>query len=219
MWWEKISEEGKKYGYFVKPSKSWLVLKDPNKLEEAKQLFQNTPINITTDGKRHLGAAIGSSQSKSDYMDEKVKKWCDEISVLSEIAKSQPHAAYAAFIHGEQHKFTYFLRTIGDIATSLKPLDDIISNTFIPALFGREITENERDIISMPIRDGGLGIRFVANNADLSYDTSITITQHLIGCIITQSDNLPDASTEHSTKAETISKIKTMEHSFKHNKG
>ena len=90
VWWERISEEGKKYGYFVKPSKSWLVLKDPSKLEEAKQLFKNTPINITTDGKRHLGAAIGSTQFKSDNMDEKVKKWCDEISVLSEIAKSQP---------------------------------------------------------------------------------------------------------------------------------
>ena len=87
---------------------------------------------------------------------------------LTEVAKSQPHAAYSAFIQGEQHKFTYFLRTIAGISASLKPLDEVINNSFIPALFGREVTETERDIISMPIREGGLGLRYVAENADQS---------------------------------------------------
>ena len=38
-WWKQLIKEGEKYGYFVKPSKSWLVLKDPSKLVEAEQLF------------------------------------------------------------------------------------------------------------------------------------------------------------------------------------
>ena len=53
-WLDLIIKEGAKYGYFVKPSKSWLILKDHTKLEECQKLFSDSPINITTDGKRHL---------------------------------------------------------------------------------------------------------------------------------------------------------------------
>ena len=53
-WWDKVSSEGKKYGYHVKPSKSWLIVKDKNKQLEAEAIFQNTTIQITTSGKRHL---------------------------------------------------------------------------------------------------------------------------------------------------------------------
>ena len=37
-WWNQVKEEGIKFGYFVKPSKSWLVLKDVSKLEETQKL-------------------------------------------------------------------------------------------------------------------------------------------------------------------------------------
>ena len=56
---------------------------------------------------RHLGAAIGSSDFRKIYATEKVNNRCQEISKLSEYAKTQPHAAYSAFCHGEPHKFTY----------------------------------------------------------------------------------------------------------------
>ena len=49
----------------------------------------------------------------------------------------------------------------------------------------------------MPIREGGLGLRFVAENAEQSYETSITITRPLVECIINQSEDLPDASVEY----------------------
>ena len=165
-WWDAIQREGKKYGYFVKPTKSWIVLKDPGKLEECRKIFETSPINITVEGKRHLGAAIGSLQFKNDYINEKVERWTHNIETLAEIAKSQPHAAFAAFVHGEQHKYTYFQRTIDGISENFKPLDDVIDNQLIPALFGSEINENERNILSLPIKDGGLGLRSVSRNCD-----------------------------------------------------
>ena len=156
-WWELIQKEGVKFGYFVKPTKSWLILKDSSKFDECKQLFNgSSPINITIEGKRHLGASIGSSDFKNEYIDEKVKKWVSNIISLSEIAKTQPHVAYAAFIHGEQHKYPYFLRTIAGISENLKPLDEAINDVFIPALFGFELSENEREILTLPIKEGGL---------------------------------------------------------------
>ena len=57
-------------------------MKDPTKLAETQELFKYSPINITTDGKRHLGAAIGSPEFKAEYIDEKVEKWCGNIKTL-----------------------------------------------------------------------------------------------------------------------------------------
>ena len=108
-WWDLIHIEGKNYGYFVKPSKSWLILKDSSKLLETKILFDDSPIKMTTSGKRHLGAAIGSMEYKDLYMEEKVEEWCGRMKSLSRIAKSQPQAAYSASIPGEQHMNSYQL--------------------------------------------------------------------------------------------------------------
>ena len=54
-------------------------------------MFRDSPINITTAGKRHLGAALGSNDYKMSYIDEKVSEWCKRLTKLSDIAKSQPH--------------------------------------------------------------------------------------------------------------------------------
>ena len=112
IWWDTMLREGPKFGYYVNESKSWLIIKDPHHLEFEKGLFSDTALKYTTDGKRHLGAVIGSDDFKTSYATEKVKEWCDEMEILSGFAKSQPQAAYAAFIHGEQHRFSYFLRTM-----------------------------------------------------------------------------------------------------------
>ena len=208
-WWDLIKEEGVKYGYFVKPAKSWLILKDGSRLDECKELFHSSPINITVAGKRHLGAAIGSSEYKNEYIDEKVRIWVSNIKSLSDIAKSQPHVAYAAFIHGEQHKYTYFLRTIAEISENLKPLDDAINNLLIPALFGSDVTESEREILTLPVKEGGLGLRKVMDYADISYEASMSINQPLIRKILTQSNDLPDPNEVKDTKSSALLVYKT----------
>ena len=53
QWWEGIAELGPDYGYFPNATKTCLVVKEEH-LEEAKQLFQETGVSITADGKRHL---------------------------------------------------------------------------------------------------------------------------------------------------------------------
>ena len=50
--------------------------------------------------------------------------------ILSEFAKSQPQAAYAAFCFGEQNKFCYFLRTIPEMNDLMKLVDEIVQKSF-----------------------------------------------------------------------------------------
>ena len=45
------------------------------------------------------------------YVTNKVSVWIEEISILSDIAKTQPHAALAAYIHGLIHNYTFLCRT------------------------------------------------------------------------------------------------------------
>ena len=62
------------------------------KLDECKELFADSQINITLEGKRHLGAALGSVNFKDEYIDEKVRNWVNDIKTPADIAKTQPHA-------------------------------------------------------------------------------------------------------------------------------
>ena len=82
-WWDRISSVGPKYGYFPKSSKSHLVVK-PEFEESAKSIFEGTNICITSGGSRHLGAVIGSSECRDEFIVDKVKTWIDEIRVLAD---------------------------------------------------------------------------------------------------------------------------------------
>ena len=66
---------------------------------------------------------------------------------------------------------------------------DVIDNKFIPSLFGCEITSNERDIIAMPVKEGGLGIRKISENSGPSFHASTRITTPLVNKIIQQSND------------------------------
>ena len=72
-WWDLLSTRGPKYGYCPNGKKSFLIVKECY-LDEATHLFEGTGITITTIGARHLGAALGSSQFKEEYVKLKVSQ-------------------------------------------------------------------------------------------------------------------------------------------------
>ena len=63
-----------------------------------------------------------------------------------------------AFTHGLVDKWTYFLRTLPKISELLQPLESAILKEFIPAIAGKSISDLERDLFSLPVRIGGLGL-------------------------------------------------------------
>ena len=79
------------------------------------EVFEGTGVQITTEGKCHLGAAMGSRSFAEEYTSRKVEKWTEEIKRLAKVAVSQPHAAYAAFTHGMSCRWTYLMRTIPNL--------------------------------------------------------------------------------------------------------
>ena len=62
-WYKLFCQEGKKCGYLVNGSKSYLVVKTQDLADEAELVF-GEEVRITTEGQRHLGAVIGSQEYK-----------------------------------------------------------------------------------------------------------------------------------------------------------
>ncbi len=153
-WWDDLIELGLTFGYYPNGSKTHLIVKPEHK-EIARQLFTDTGVNVSIEGKRHLGAALGSRTFTEEYVTNKVQGWVQEITRLAEVATTQPHAAYAAFTHGLSSRWSYISRTIPDIHDLLLPLETAIHQLLITALTGRApCSRLERDLFALPVRLG-----------------------------------------------------------------
>ena len=179
--------EGKKYGYYVNESKSWLIVKSLELVSEANTIFGKS-VNITNEGKRHLGAVIGSQKYKGQYCSKKVDTWVTELTTLTEMAKTQPQAAFVAFTKGYRSKFTYFLRTIDCFEAYVKPIDDILNDSFLSTIFGQDVpfSDVHKHLFRLTPSDGGLGIPSLFDDAPKQFSASLSITKSLTDSIINQ---------------------------------
>ena len=88
----------------------------------------------------------------------------EQLLLLSQIAQSEPQAAY-------------YLRMIPDIKEHLDQLEETIRHQFIPAITGgKQCSNDERVLLSLPARYGGLGIPIFYSIAAFEYENSRKIT-------------------------------------------
>ena len=69
--WLELTTLGPKIGYTPNASKSWLVIKQEYE-HLATDTFLGTKVNVTTNGRKHLGAAIGSVKHKEEHVNRLV---------------------------------------------------------------------------------------------------------------------------------------------------
>ena len=202
-WYRLLYTLGPSYGYFVNPAKCVLVVK-PHQFEEAMDMFASTKIEIrsegakdagtevSTEGARHLGAAIGSNAFKNSFVRSKVNLWIDSIMMLSEIAQSEPHAAFAVFTHALQSRWTFIARAMPKLSSLFKPLEDAIRLHFLPAILRRPVNDLERKILSLPARFGGLGVFDPCCDCVCAHADSRMLTEPLVELVLNQqSDFVP----------------------------
>ena len=192
-WFDCLLASGPKFGYFPEPKKCCLVVKE-SILLQARELFNDLEIKITTSS-RFLGGVVGDSSGQSSYVANKVRGWVNIVNERSNIASTQPQAAFSAFTKSFQHEWTYLQWVTENCGSLFKDLESVISSSFIPALFGRRCTSNDRLLFSLPIRSGGLGIRVPTETAALAYTTSRSATDVLVNAI---KNNLAFSSYNHS---------------------
>ena len=154
-----------------------------------KRFFADTNINITSEGKRHLD-------------------WCTQLNLLSDIAIFYPQAAYCAYTSGFKHKFNYAIRTIPNIKHLLQPIEDIIRHKFLPSICDNRIcSDDDRLLLSLPVRLGGLGINNITSTADFEFEFSNEVTKILQQNIKNQTV-ISVTNPEHTS--QKINKLKTQ---------
>jgi hypothetical protein len=237
-WWQHLTAVGPGYGYYPNPSSKTTLVVKVEYVHYATALFQDTGIRIITAGHSILGAAAGTPSFVDDYVASKVEIWKEEIEALVKIPEIYPPAAYAAFIHSIKGKWQFIMRTVDNVRKLFQPIEDIITEKLIPALTGRShCSIEERKLLSLPTRYGGLNIVNPVEETNLQLDASRKITEPLKKMIIEQSDSYrkPDLcevkaklrqqkANQHASKAKIIreslpaSKQRTMlplkEHGF-----
>ena len=144
-------------------------------------MFDDSRINVTTDGRPVLGSPVGKPEYIAQFVSQKVKQWVGEIEKLSEIADSQPHAAFGAITHGVSSKWTYLSRTTPDISHQLDPIEHAIRTTLLPKLTGQDApNEIDRCLFSLPARLGGLNIGNPSSFANEQFSASEQVTKPLL---------------------------------------
>jgi hypothetical protein len=140
------------------------------------------------------------------YVAQKVNKWVQDVEELSDIAKEEPQAALCAFNKALCRRWTFIQRTMSNISHLFVPLEHTIRNKFIPAVIGRHISDTEREIVSLPVRLGGLGIENPVVSADRETSGSMKVTESLASLIKSQEQTLDNYN--HTSVNTIVSVLK-----------
>ena len=184
-WSETLCELCPKFEYYPEASKTWLTVKN-DFYEIANTTFKGTNIIVTPNGMRHLEAATGSRSYKEDYMNEKINQWIKEVKLLSKKAKTEPKCALSCFISGYKHKLNYYMTTVPNISNLLQHTDNVITKEFIPVITGVKCSENERKLLALMPKLGGLGIPIFSETSDFEYSNLKKVTKQLCKKILQQ---------------------------------
>ncbi len=180
----------------IHPSKTWLIVKEEF-YDEAMDTFETTDIEITVNGKRHLRAAIGKRSFVEEYVTKKVEEWVDQVHRLSTIA---PHAAYAAYTHGLTSRWPF-----GPYPTSITSWKKQYIRSSFPTgqpTFNLKV----REVLSLPVRLGGLGISIPSESASSEFSTSEKVTAPLVTLI---TDQEPRYNVDYEKLKEIKAKIRS----------
>ena len=96
-WWDTLTIIGLKFGYYLEPTETWLLVK-PYASQRANKIFSETKIKINNEGHKYLGGTVSTVEFKDTYMEEKAMEWINQLEVLSKIAAVERQAAYCAFV-------------------------------------------------------------------------------------------------------------------------
>ena len=98
-------KDGPKFGYYPEPNKSYLIV-HPDFVAEAEDMFKPLGIKIVT-GRRFLGGFIGGKEDVDQWFKEKIECWVGSVKKISNVAKTQPQAAFTGFTKSLQAEWAF----------------------------------------------------------------------------------------------------------------
>jgi hypothetical protein len=180
----ELMKIGPDFGYFPNPSKSILIT-PTSKLDYAEQHFNHTyDLGVSVcSGHRYLGGFIGDTASRDDYISSKISSWTQTVKQLSMVAlEKYSHSAYTGYTKSLQHQWTFLQRVIPNIDAHFQPLEEMITSSFLPALFGKsqDSISDIRTLLALPVKLAGLAVPDPVSTCAANYQSSTVMSSHLL---------------------------------------
>ena len=208
-----VRKKGPTFGIRFNAAKSKAVV-DESALVSAREYSLNSAepeIQVVLSA-RNLGGVIGCKQTKIEFQKANAIKWAEEVKKLARIAPDNPQAVYTAFTSSQKAKWQYQQRVCqGDYPEEVYGVIEVAIRTYmIPRLTGWNTTSpNERKMLALPVRHGGMAIDNPVESAADNYKTSLAATAVLQTLIIEGTNTqVEDIDTHTKQFAETTSSSK-----------
>eukprot|EP00923_Selenidium_pygospionis_P002843 GHVN01004364.1.p1 GENE.GHVN01004364.1~~GHVN01004364.1.p1 ORF type:complete len:695 (+),score=78.46 GHVN01004364.1:2-2086(+) len=199
-WMERLMVEGPAFGYFVNPEKTVLVV-DPDDIDEAKHLLGHLGVKIKTAGK-YLGGIIGVKKGVEEMTEEKAGNWVAKMERLAELAVDSPQEAFTVLTKSLLPSLNYFMRVSECSESCVAGFEEVTHKKVLPAIVGSDVSSTERAIMSLPAREGGMGITDVSREPNGAFKWSCTGTTHLSAALSGTSVFCPKEHDEQMQRAK-----------------
>ena len=125
---------------------------------EEKLRREGCPAKVTCTA-RSLDSVLGPDEDKRAYVEAKAEDIAKHIECLVETAPDHPHKVYTGLRLSVLPRITYLQRTAQATPEAYKAIENAMTKTMIPYLLQWEmITEAQRLMVGLPVRDGGLAL-------------------------------------------------------------
>ena len=147
------------------------------KMDLALEMFAGSNVQITL-GTRVLGSVIGTQETCEKFLEGKSAEQKKLLSKLRDIAKTSLQNAHACLTKEVKQKVNFNTRTTPAFSALLETSEAIIRESIFPVLTSSEHLPIEREIFSLPLKSGGLGIDSPENH-HYDYELSKKLSEPL----------------------------------------
>ena len=119
--------------------------------------------------------------------------WVDCVKRLSDVAKVQPQAAYAAVSRSLLFEWSFLQRVIPNCVTAFVSLHDAKHHQFYLVVLDGPVSEFEVQLFYLPARAGGLGISEPVESDCVAFSSSLQSSAVLRAAISGQAEFSPTA--------------------------
>jgi hypothetical protein len=101
------------------------------------------------------------------------------------VAKNFPQSAYSGLQKSLQQEWQFVKRVKEGVGAEFTNIDEAISQTFLPALFGNEYDDDNprQKLACLLVKHTGLAIPDPTTSAQLNFESSILICSHLLAAL------------------------------------
>ena len=131
----------------------------------------------------YLEGCIDNTTEQDEWIDGEVSSWLKTIIELSSIATMYPQFACTALQKLLQHEWQFLQQVVEGIPDRFSPIEDAITDAFLPALFGTDVPTTTQDIIALPVKLAGLALPNPIATYNTNCISSELITSHIVAAL------------------------------------